>query len=500
LQKKYQHPVISSPALKSFSFIPERPVPVLLFSALALLILAFFSVGYYHPDEHFQILEFAAWKLNQTPADQLPWEFHFQIRPAIQPAMVVFVHKLFYPLGITSPFILALILRLFSAMLSFLAVCMICRRYLQEIEDETLRKWFVLLSFLLWFFLYNAVRFCSETLSGSIFIIGFTYLFSLSRNAKNVDYLLTGILLGFSFLFRFQAGFLIAGFILWFLFVKKEKGVHLLMIFSGLLLIFFLGICIDRWFYGKWTITAWNYFQQNIVADKISGFGIKPWWYYFQDLFIQMIPPFSLVIIASFVLVFVVLRKDLLTWTLVPFLIFHFFIGHKETRFLFPLIGFIPVVVIKAIEIIQEKYRVNLVGNRYFIATVKIFWTVNILFIFIVFFNPADSQVNMFQKIYSEYPNGITLYYFDENPYHRALNINFYKRSNLVLKQATVETFAVREEKQTVLVAIRSQDPGAALFRNQRLVYSSYPEWIRNFNVNHWMERTNFWYVYEVKN
>src|SRR5919206_4106439 len=51
------------------------------------LVAAYFNAGYYHYDEHFQILEFANYKLGRVPAESLAWEFHEKIRPWFQPAM-----------------------------------------------------------------------------------------------------------------------------------------------------------------------------------------------------------------------------------------------------------------------------------------------------------------------------------------------------------------------------------------------------------------------------
>jgi hypothetical protein len=34
-----------------------------------------YSLGYYHGDEHFQIIEFMSYKLGLIPKESLPWEF-----------------------------------------------------------------------------------------------------------------------------------------------------------------------------------------------------------------------------------------------------------------------------------------------------------------------------------------------------------------------------------------------------------------------------------------
>jgi phosphatidylinositol glycan class B len=142
-------------------------------SILIFIITAIFSTGYHHYDEHFQILEFAGLKLNLIAAQNLPWEYLYQIRPAVQPAMVVVLYRFFHLLGIESPFLIAFLFRLLSAALAFLSMHMIYKMYKDTIANETLQKWFLVLSFFLWFAMYSGVRFSSENWSGSIFIIAF---------------------------------------------------------------------------------------------------------------------------------------------------------------------------------------------------------------------------------------------------------------------------------------------------------------------------------------
>jgi GPI mannosyltransferase 3 len=464
----------------------------------ALVILAFLSIGYYHPDEHFQILEFAAWKLNQTTAGKLPWEFAFHMRPAIQPSLVVNVYRVFEWAGCSNPFTIALFLRMLSASVSFLAMWMMYRKYAGEFRDVLLQKWFLLLSFLLWFSLYNSVRFSSETWSGSLFIIGFAYLSVLKKSPSNLDLFITGVLLGLSFIIRYQSGLLIAGFLFWQLLIKKAKRRDLLVILAGISAAFIAGVFADRWFYGEWTLTLWNYFEQNILEDKISGFGTQPWWFYFQDVFVMAVPPLSLVFIISFLIIIIFFPWDVLTWTILPFVLFHFIIGHKETRFLYPLIGFLPVLVIKAAEFAGDRWKP---GFQYHVFTrifARVFWYCNIFLIFILLFNPADKQVELYRTIYNDYPGPVKLYYFTEDPYYRAKEIHFYKRASLETIKADYPFIPENTGGNKILLALKSNDPFLSSFKGKKLIYSSYPEWIRKFNINHWVERTKIWYVFEI--
>jgi phosphatidylinositol glycan class B len=479
-----------------------RVIPTL--SAALMLLLAFTSVGWYHPDEHFQILEFAGLKLGLTSPQHLPWEYPAMMRSAIQPAMVVALHQVMAVFGITSPFAVTFVLRILSAILTFTAMWMMYRRYAPEIADPVLKKWFLPLSFLVWFALYNGVRFSSETWSGGVFIIGFTYLDQLKRSPGAGDFLFTGFLLGLSFVIRFQTGLLVAGFFCWFVYCGKQGLLKLGSMASGIVLAFAAGIGIDRWYYGTWTCSAWNYFRLNILQDKISGFGIEPWYYYFQDIFIQAIPPFSLVFIASFLVLIIFRRRDLLTWTLVPFILIHFVITHKETRFLYPLIGFVPVVLILSVETASARWKKGLTGNAVFRGFARAFWIVNLLFILVAVLYPADHLVRMYRHIYNGYPGQVTLLYVNKSPFQRALDVRYYRRSEIRIAEADSSVMMNPPKGTTYLLAFDNRDRGSAPYIdrivNKRVVWSSYPEWVRVFNFNGWIDRSAFWYLYEVRN
>jgi len=83
---------------------------------------ALFSRGYYHFDEHFQVLEFLQWKLGRTPTEAMPWELTEAMRPWTHPL-------LFYPLEWAShhflslsPFTKTALHRLVPALLALLAI------------------------------------------------------------------------------------------------------------------------------------------------------------------------------------------------------------------------------------------------------------------------------------------------------------------------------------------------------------------------------------------
>ena len=466
---------------------------------LVFIITAWFSVGYNHFDEHFQILEFAGLKLGLTEKANLPWEYGCKMRPALQPLIVYCIYKTISVAWVTDPFVIAFFVRLFSAILTLVSIHMVIRMVAPDISNRKLLYAFLLLSFFLWFVPYNSVRFSSETIAGRVFLIGLAWFF-LKKKLKGIDYLLTGVLLGISFITRYQVAFMILGFAAWLAIIQKPGIRKLLMFCTGIILVFGLGVLADRWYYGEWTITSWNYFQQNILLDKASGFGTSPWWYYIEQTFMNAIPPLSLVYILAVFLYIIYYPKDILTWTMVPFLAIHFLIPHKEIRFLFPLIGFLPVMIIRVADVILKKKGTEILDHRITKISVKLFWYINILMVIVLAFRPADAQISLFQKLWSDYPMPAKLYFTGDNPYYRAnADICFYKRKSLVCQR--VDSFQMVIPSRDTVSLIVTDKPGLPVDSpfTPVLIYSSFPQWVSNFNFNHWIERTSFWYIYELK-
>jgi GPI mannosyltransferase 3 len=466
---------------------------ICILSIVLLAVTAFFSTGYYHFDEHFQILEFAGFKLKMCQESDLPWEYFCKMRPAIQPMIVVVIFKFLNLFGINNPFTVTLFLRLLSSVLSFLGMYLIYNAYYKTVSEGKLRKWFTLLSFFLWFMIFNNVRFSSENWSGSLFVIAFSLLI-LKQSGNRMFYLYIGLLLGLSFITRYQTGILVAGIILWHLFIKKNIKQATFMI-TGIIFIIGIGILIDKWYYGEWTLTTWNYFDQNILQHRAADFGVHPWWYYLELVFIKGVPPFSLILIAAFLLVIIYLRNDLLTWVIFPFLFIHFLIGHKEIRFLFPLIGFVPVVIIRSIEIIQTRWIKTFSDKKAVEIFAKTFWVFNVILLMIVAFTPADNHIALYNKLYSNYKEPATLHYAKDNPYKRVLDINFYKRANLAV--VSLDSLKSNTGNKQLLVTKDKGTPDM-IKRPMKMIYTTYPDWIYRFNFNNWIARTNCWYVYEL--
>ena len=471
---------------------------IYLLAAILFIVAAYFSAGFYQFDEHNQVMEFAGLKLGLTEKQNLSWEYGAQMRSAIQPFMVYVTHKVFGILSIDSPFTIAFIMRLFSAALSFLSIHLLIKAFIDKINGEKLKLTFVLLSFFLWFTVFNVVRFSSENIGGRLFIIAFS-LFIIWKGLSKKQYFILGLILGLSFLFRYQNAFLIVGFVAWLFFINKSKFNDLLLLAGGVILMFGLGILIDKWFFEEWVLSTWNYFDENMLQHKMEGFGISPWHYYFVQIFNVGIPPFSLLYIVPFVLLVIFRWKNPLVWIILPFLLIHIYIGHKELRFIFPVLGFIPLLAVQAGEVINGKWK-GLLQSKFFKVFAVLFWIQNGLFLLIVSFKAADSQVALYEKLYNRYDKPTVVFYIKDNPYVRAMDVHYYKRKNLTV-EGIHSINEIRLPKDCV-VLFSSVKPEEQILMDSKyeLIYNSHPEWIKKFNVFHWVDRTHFWRVYEISN
>jgi len=74
----------------------------------------------------------------------------------------------------------------------------------------------------------------------------------------------------------------------------------------------------------------------------------------------------------------------------------------------------------------------------------------------------------------------------------------FYKRPNLEIKKINSWDEIIVGPGKKVLVVVKNSKDINDLKIPKKSVYQSFPDWIKKFNINHWVERTNFWKVYEL--
>ena len=307
----------------------------LIILGLVTLVTAWFSELFYHPDEHYQTLEFMSLKLGITPASELPWEFPAQIRPWLHPLLYFLIAKPLILLGLEDMFTIVFILRLATGLLSLTALAVFVRALLPTLEGEDEKRAFVRYLPLFGFLPYLFVRTSSEALSAAFFAIGLALTLGEKSNRR---LMLAGLFCGLAFECRYQIAFMGLGLFAWLAIIARVRPVSLAAFLGGGVCAMLLGALADRWGYGTWVFPPFNYFHANIVQDiAATRFGRELFFAFLYLMPAQIFVAITLILMAALAAMWLRNPRHVLSWTTLPFVLAHMAAAHKEARFLFPM-------------------------------------------------------------------------------------------------------------------------------------------------------------------
>ena len=475
-----------------------------LLGLLVQIIAAWFSVGYHHPDEQFQVLEFCNYKLGHSPASDLPWEFFSQCRSGLLPLVAYGMCRALEAIHCYNPFTAAVLLRLSAGVLCWWTTLRLVKLLLPDFVTDKGKLFFVYSCFLLWFVPYIGVRFSSDNVSGLLFFLGISFVLGVREQAAGkrvARLLLAGLLLGFAFSLRLQLAFALLGVAIWILFIQKWRIGDVLLLCLGGFTAIGLSMVADHWLYGSWVIVPVHYYDVNIVQQKAANYGVFPWYTYFEWFIELAVPPISLVLLPLFFGGIWKKPKSIFSLICITFLAGHLFIGHKEMRFLFPvLLAFIYLACI-GMDAFILKYNWRTGYDRLF----KLIAGVNVVLLVVKICTPAQEVVSYYAYLYdyAQHNAHTTLVSFKESPYSLVgLEVNFYK--NPALHVTTLSDTAG-------LATVMHQAAGPVLYLSPNLVagpelagykvermYCLFPSWLLKFNINDWEGRSRIWTVFRI--
>jgi len=479
------------------------------------LLAAWFSVGHYHDDEYAQILNFATSRIGLDMQSQLMWEFEAGVRSGFQPFIAFVLSKATSFVGIDSPFILAFIYRLISAAISLFATVVFIRSIASEITSKNVFKWIVFFLLFSWLLIFINVRFSSEAWACSFFLLALG-LYRYPSSATNTRFLLVGLYFGLAFLARYQMGFALLGFGLWMLFINKQRLSNIfLVLFAGVFALA-LGAGFDWWLYGEPVVSSWNYFKWHLSG--LSGGGIssalpEPWWFYAYYSAVQLIPPVTLLLPLFVVCFWIMFPRHPITWLTVPFVLFHSYFGHKEMRYLFPLLPFAPLMFALVALKLDEKFLL-LKRNFFKYAWVFIFWSsmlVNAVLVILIISLPASKEAALWQNCLSPLSseNESVLMVLDQDGSYSdpaELNMDFYNTNNLkiisVKDESRIKDVLSQYPDKKMLYASRKRNRSQELDDaglSHELICQALPNWILKININNWTSRTSMWRIWSVR-
>lgn len=329
---------------------------VVLFLALILyLTAAVFNSGYYHPDEHFQILEFAKWKLGHSSETSMAWEHVALIRPTLQPTLAMLIMRSCEYLGLRNPFHQAIAIRILTALIMLYSLCLFFKTSVQWIYPRN-RIGLLIAMLFFWVTPMISVRFSSETLCTACILLLLAKL--LKREKPSIsDAIWVGFVAALGFEFRYQAAFAYIGILFWGLTQKKYQlkiWFTVALTFVGVIL---LCSALDCWFYGKLVFAPYNYYHINIVERVAASFGESPWYTYIFWAIMFPSPSMGLPIVISICVGTIKNYRNPIVWVLWSFFLVHNIISHKEMRFLFPLIPLTPIFMVWTYEMLHDKQQ-----------------------------------------------------------------------------------------------------------------------------------------------
>ncbi len=477
-------------------------------AGLALTVIcAWFSAGFHQVDEHFQVLEFCSYKMGNISSSVLPWEFGQKMRPALLPGIAYLIAKTMTCFSLYNPFIVAFLLRFITGIAAWYIACLFCILFSSRFKTPTGQKFFILMSLFLWFIPYLSVRFTPENISGIVFLYG---VYNILQNREKestyfLTYLLAGLLFGIAFFIRFQMIFAIAGFVAWLLFIKKIKWKPSGLLFISFLVGIGLNIFIDYWFYGTWTLTPLNYYYANVVQHRADIFGINPWWFYVPEFLMKGFPPLSFILLVLFFTGVLKNRKDPLIWAIIPFILAHFIVGHKELRFLFPVtFMFIYSSALGLDYLLTKKSYLKIHKYVYVVSLI-----ICIPLLLYRVFSPANISISYCRFLYTHISKKNTPVFICNNTSDYSMygmNDSFYRNPDV--KVISIDSLSqlnkyIEGSKPPVAFFLDKNAPLNGVFNypvngyKTEMSYCFFPSWVSGLDINNWEKRTQIWKVYK---
>lgn len=308
-----------------------------LFLFRLLVALCTFSAS--HPDELWQFHEPAHFVV--FGRGHLSWDWRAGIRSFIFPLPLIVIFwfaKLFGDENNLTDSIVhfaPILLKAFWAALIDLMTCRLAQKYF----GPSAGKWALLFSLSSPAQADLGTRALSNSFETAMCAV-VVYLWPMRRREWNLKkWMVTLLLLGITCLVRISAlqMFLPAALFL-FLYAPNPAEVILSALFS-IPVVIGLGIGVDSFFYGKFTVSWWNFFQWNIVQNISSFFGVEPVYFYFKTLksvLLRSALPFTLAGLAVSLLKFRSFGPFFLF--VLPYFLCSSAQPHKEHRFILPIL------------------------------------------------------------------------------------------------------------------------------------------------------------------
>lgn len=415
-----------------------------LFLCTTVLLTAITSENPFHVDEQMQINEFAACKLGLVPREIMPWELTYEIRPWLMPAVATLAWRFTRWLGSSDAGLPSLLLRLVSGAFSLAAITRLAHLWRtalrphhgsdgdssaalgavnghtlvsrQRMRSSEIAQYFFVCT--AGFIPYLSVRFSSEALSASLFILGLERAFAGTKTTARFAAFVAGLLWAGSFACRYQTALMMAGAALWLTFIHRASWIWHLRLVGGFLVGASAMVAIDAWGYGHLAFPFWGYLSANVLHGVAAAFSTEP---FFAYLYLPVVNIFAIsaaVTLVSCFVFWVRFPRHIMTWITAPSFILFSCMGHKEERFLFPLAILAAFMVVPAFRPdVPRLARLASAAARFsHTLLAKVLWGVNAVALLVLCIYPANwrEHLPLARRMSSAVP-ALALIHLDES-------------------------------------------------------------------------------------
>lgn len=384
----------------------NQPLAFIMIIAIILRFIAvIFAKGFGMHDDHFLYIEVPqSWVDGLDYNKWLPWSegnTGASGHSFVYPGFNFLVLWFFKFIGINSPEIKMLLIRLIHALLSLFVVS-ISYKISKKIANEKTAFYVALLIAIYWFMPWLSVRNLVEIVCIPFLFLSIWQLYKTQEDTDLNEFILvfiSGIWSGVAFSIRYQVSFFILGLGFAILFKKGFKKALLFTLGFLTVAVVSQGI-IDYFIWGKPFTEFSEYVRYNIYhrGDYPNG----PWYNYILLVSGILIPPLSILIAIGF---FKSWRNNLLIFLPVFFFFaFHSYFPNKQERFILTVVPFIILLGIAGWNEIIEKNNKKFY-KKLTIISIWIFLIINT--IALIFVTPMYSKRSRIESMVylSKYQN-----------------------------------------------------------------------------------------------
>ncbi len=407
----------------------QRTKWILFVSLLVQLCFCVTQVGYFHADQHFQIIEFSSWQLHTPSGATSVWELKSQIRPTIQVYLFSAFTELCQLLGIGDAYAQLTILRIIFGLLGLILFNILgisCFKTNRKVLYPVL----LLINFS-WILPYTRTLFSSEMVSALLFFIALL-LYEIKRENK-IYLFVVGLLFAVAFFLRFQMLFGMIGFGLWLLLIEKKYN-YIAPLVLGFLVGVGINIFLDYNFYHEFVFTPYSYYHVNITEGKAAEFGTSSFMYYVVMLLIVIgTPLFSVFLFLCALSGMVKQYRQPLVFIILFFVLGHCLVAHKEERFLFPILNVLPILAAWGLEPFIAYYSRARGGIRALI-NVPLYFSILLTMatLLALALHPISQTIEFSRKLTDKFKDETpTVYCYVRTPFETVsgLPLTFYRRN-----------------------------------------------------------------------